>query len=152
MPFGCTIASVRLAGRLLSCSGGIAPPSERIESSQTLAQFMAIDATAVCRALRLSRRDSPRKHSLSQPTDEERSVSAAVEFAIPAHFQGSSLHFALWTSHFYHRQDASLDRLGRVYRGMFDQPGVFITAGSLEDAGVPNSVHVRTAGQEPNLR
>ena len=36
------------------------------------------------------------------------------------------------------------------YHGLW--PWLVITAGSLEDAGVPNSVHVRTAGEEPHLR
>ena len=75
---------------------------------------MAIDATAALSSTPgRSDRVSPRKNSFSEPIREERLVSAAVEFAVAARFQCSSLHFTLWTSRLYHRQDAGANNLGQ---------------------------------------
>ena len=59
-----------------------------------------------------------------EPIGVERSAPDVVVFAIPAHFQCSSLHFTLWSSRFDHRQDAGLDRLGQVgfYRAAVSTP------------------------------
>ena len=97
-------------------------PIDRAESPQTNAQAKAMMPRLHCRVPRLSHRIAPRKDSLSDPFGEERFASAAVEFAVAAHFQCSLLHFALWPSRFDHRHYARLDRLRQLEPGSHGRP------------------------------